>query len=364
MSQWMFLHPEWFVAMQINCSKENELWLKLCKVSNVKPESDPILGLSWSNWFTSTSPFLSTRNPGQVHCIVPGHYYYESSFSLWHKSGIPQWNQGKVWLGSFLKPADGWFFIESVSMLWIFLDLKQRPKKRVVFSEFHFEVLGLFIISCPKWNTRSEKPDLVSWNWTKCSHELDVKEATEQPASFRETWPCNLLPTAESGFPRSTEALEVDCTTGAPWPNLSHIFFVLLPLTMCILGVLQAPKPDLNSCVLVTGCREKCSTNIKEFVIFPSVSSYLNNFPDKDTGISFGSSWMLMGTRGYLSCSKETKHKERIISTDIFNASFKVSQGTFGKTISQTLFLGVPALSQEHLCRRFSSESDAVHVQF
>jgi len=73
---------------------------------------------------------------------------------------------------------------------------------------------------------------------------------------------------------------------------------------------------------------------------------------------------MLMGTRGYLSCSKETKHKERIISTDIFNASFKVSQGTFGKTISQTLFLGVPALSQEHLCRRFSSESDAVHVQF
>lgn len=71
-----------------------------------------------------------------------------------------------------------------------------------------------------------------------------------------------------------------------------------------------------------------------------------------------------MGTRGYLSGSKGTKQKERIISTEIFNDSPKVSQGAFGKTKSQTLFLGVPALSQEHLSSHFNSESDSMHFQF
>lgn len=71
-----------------------------------------------------------------------------------------------------------------------------------------------------------------------------------------------------------------------------------------------------------------------------------------------------MGTRGYLSGSKETKQKERIISTDILNDTPKVCQGASGKTKSQTLFLGLPALPQEHLSRHFNSESDAVHFQF
>lgn len=56
-----------------------------------------------------------------------------------------------------------------------------------------------------------------------------------------------------------------------------------------------------------------------------------------------------MGTRGYLSGSKETKQKEGIISPDISTDSPKASQEAFGKTKSQTLFLGVPVLSQEHL---------------
>lgn len=71
-----------------------------------------------------------------------------------------------------------------------------------------------------------------------------------------------------------------------------------------------------------------------------------------------------MGTRDYLCSSKETKQKERIISTDVFNDSPEVSQGVFGKSKSQTLLLGVPALSQEHLSRHFNSESNAVPFQF
>lgn len=139
------------------------------------------------------------------------------------------------------------------------------------------------------------------------------------------------------------------CTTEPLYPKPSHLLFVLLPLTTCILGVLQALKPDLSSCVLVTGGREKWSTNVKELIIFPPVSSYLNNSHDKDGGICFENNWILVGTRGYLSGSKETKQKEGIISPDISTDSPKASQEAFGKTKSQTLFLGVPVLSQEHL---------------
>lgn len=53
-----------------------------------------------------------------------------------------------------------------------------------------------------------------------------------------------------------------------------------------------------------------------------------------------------------------------MINTDISMIQLfqpKISQGTSGKTKSQTPFLGIPFLSEEHPSRHFNSECNAVY---